>query len=322
MLFKKEATKGKKKASKKETMRSMQDVLGFNGITPSGILFGKNYFSKLYSLPDSNFIVESDELQESQMKKYSNLISHFSDNVDISIVVINYRTTEEELKEKYHLPDRNDSLADITKAYNRIIDEKMKEGNNNISKKKYILLTLYVDTLPDAESQFGLIDKMLDDSVKEINKIGVIPLDAFERTKVTYTIFNGETHPSFERRYASFINETEEGCRLNFDALKRKGVHVKDLVCPEMMARENTYFQIGENRYIQSFSFNSIQGEMDTSFLTHMTNLPYEMVTVIHLSPVPRRKAVAMLKRMNSAIKEDVVKAIEASIEAIVDSKE
>lgn len=125
--------------------KSVQDILDFDGITDGGIIIGKPQgkyccFSKLYKLIDSNFVTEPDEKQWEVLAEYTKFINRFPDNVDINIVIVNKRNTMSELIKDFHIGEQGDDLDTYRREYNAIIDKKITEGRNDITKDKYIML--------------------------------------------------------------------------------------------------------------------------------------------------------------------------------------
>ena len=315
MLKKNAQTTKKTKRNKKVIARTVQEVLDFDGITEEGIIISRGNYSKLYALVDSNFVTEPDDKQEDMLDSYTKFINRFPDNVTISIVIINKQSNEEELAESYHLAKKDDGLDEYREDYNKIIDAKIAEGHNDIQKNKYIMLTAKEKTLSDAEITFNTIDLAIQESIKVINKVGVKQLNALEHLKVMHDILCGNNGlVPFEQEFNRYFNvykDDDEGDKITLDskALKRAGVSVKDLVAPQEISRVGQCLRLNEDRFCKSFAYADLPQSLDTDFLTKSTNLPYEMVTVIQLKPVPRKKALRSVKMMNTSIKADVIKA-------------
>ena len=293
--------------------RTVQDILDFDGITNSGIIINKNHYSKLYRLIDINFVSEPDDKQEEVLSKYSQLMNRFMDNITISIVIINKANTMEELSKAYYLKERGDGFDDYRKDYNYIIANKITEGRNDITKEKFFLVTAQEASLSEAETTFNTIEPTLQDAVKAVNKNGVIPVGSVERLTIMREILNGSKGIPFDAEFARFISHTNEGAendRIELDktALKKAGISVKDLVAPQCIASSKKNLMLNENRYCRSFSYNDFPQSLDTSFLTKTTNLPVEMVTVVQLKSIPRKKAISQVKMMNVSVKADVIK--------------
>ena len=122
----------KKKTTKKSVKglaRTVQDILQIDGITNNGIVIYRNQYSKLYHLIDSNFVSEPDDVQAELLKKYTQLVNRFMDNITISVIIINKANTMADMSQAYHIKEKGDSIDEYREAYNAIIDEK-------ISKKK------------------------------------------------------------------------------------------------------------------------------------------------------------------------------------------
>lgn len=295
--------------------RTVQEVLDFEAITADGMILtkGGNY-SRLYSLTDSNFITESDEKQGDIILDYAKFINRFPDNVEISIIIVNKRNTTEQLSKNYHLKPQGDGLDKYREDYNRIIDEKIKDGHNDISKDKYILMNVRSDNLSDAGITFNAAEISLQESIKQINRVGVKELNAIDRLRVMREILCGVDGVPFEEEYSKYFSHHQDGegndiVSLDTIRLKKDGVSVKDLIAPQTISKEKGMLQLDENRFAKGLAFTNLPNSLDTSFLTNITNLPYEMVTVIQLKPVPRKKALSLVKNQNISIKADVIKA-------------
>lgn len=312
---KKESKKNAKANKPKKIAQSVQEVLDFDGITEDGIIISKNCYSKLYALVDSNFVTEPDDKQYDILIDYTKFINRFPDNVDISIVIINKRSTNEQLSDAYHLKELGDELDFYRRDYNRIIDTKIAEGHNDISKEKYIMLTVRARDLSAARVDFNAADVSLQEAIKSLNKVGVTQLDAIERLRVMSEILKGTEGIPFEKEYDRYFTTTvinDEGdtkTALDLQALKKSGVSVKDLIAPQTISKDKQCLMLDENRYCKSFGYVNLPQSLDTVFLTNTTNLPYEMVTVIQLRAVPKKKAINLVKMQNTSIKADVIKA-------------
>lgn len=311
---KKEKGSSSKRGKPPKIARTVQQVLDFDGITKEGIIVAGKCYSKLYKLVDSNFVTEPEGKQEDYLVAYTKLLNRFPDNVDISIVIVNEENTTADITAAYHLKLLGDEYDLYREDYNKIIDKKIAEGHNEISKDKYIMLTIHADDMAQAEMDFTAADVSLQEAVKSINKVGVKQLDAIERLTIMQKILCGSNHIPFHKEYARYIESHEDGegnqtASFNLTALKKAGVSVKDLIAPQTITKTRQCLQLDENRYCKSFAFANLPQQLDTVFLTNVTNLPYEMVTVIQLKPVPRKRALRLVKMQNTSIKADVIKA-------------
>lgn len=307
-----------RKESKKVIKRTVQELLDFEGITVDGIIYSNGYYSKLYKIEDANFVTEPEDEQFDMIVNYTKLINKFPDNVNVSIVIINRFVTQAQLAEAYHIIEKNDENDKYRADYNKIIDSKIEDGGNSISKDKYILLSVKEKNLGNAKSTFSVCDSELNDAVKNINSVGIETCDGIKRLEVMAGVLKGTNGVSFRTEYSKFIDsvtDIEGNTReeLSLAKLKKSGTSVKDIIAPPVIHRDKMCLMLGEERYCKSVTFSNLPTSLDTSFLTNLTNLPYEMVTVVQFKAVPRSRALNLVKNQNVSIKADVIKAEQAA---------
>jgi len=312
----KEQPKTKKYSGKQiaNQMKTIQrDIMTFDAITQDGVLCAKKEYSKMYSLPDANFEIEPEERQIEILKKYVALVNLIPDNAALSLVIVNKRSTTDEIAASYHFARKKNELDKYIEDYNAIIDEKIKEGNNDIKREKYLLITITARSYKDALTTFNSLDISLNEKVKAINKSGVKPVDALNRLRIMREIANGTSEMPFDKEFERYIDKTsdEEGKvtkQLSAHKMKRAGISIKDIVSPSCYVKEFGNVRLGEERVAKSYVYADLPSSLDTSFLTKTTSLPYEMVTVVQFKSVPRKKALRQVKMMNTSIKADVIK--------------
>ena len=299
----------------KESKNTIQELLKFDCITNDGIVIAGNQYSKMYKLIDSNFVTEPEDVQIEILKRYQKLINTFPDNINLSIVIVNRKVDEATLNEAFHVREQGDSeqYDELRQDYNEIIDEKIKEGHNDIVKEKFIMLTVTSTSLADAHNDFLSADISLQDCVSKINRVGVTQLNAMERLELISSILRGSNGVKFADEYGKYFIKTQndEGVTsVEFDTkAARNRVTSKDMVAPQIVDKSfKTHIMLAEDRYCKSFLLNNLPTSLDTIFLTDSTNIPYEMVTVIQFRNVPRNRALNMVKNRTVGVKADVSK--------------
>lgn len=323
-MMKKEKTK-KEKTQKKQSSNSIQGQIPYECVYPNGIIkvTAKEY-SKIYKVPDANFITEPERRQEDILVDYGKFLNRFQDNVSIGIVIVNRQSPLEELARNFHLAEQGDSLDAYRNDYNHIVDTKIKDGRNDITKDKYIVLTIACGDYLSAESIFNTIDVELTESIKKINKNGVEQVSIYDRLKLMNYIYNGNTKIPFDKKYERYRTSESPDAKdkvyiIDAKAMKRDGCTTKDMIAPECICKGRGKYddiQLSPERYAKSYMLTDLPVSLDTRFLSEITNVPCEMVTSVHLSTIPKQKAIRMIKMQNNSIKADVVKASQAAYKA------
>ena len=317
MAKKKEEAKknGQNNSQQKTNKRTVQSLMPFVQCYQDGIIKNSaNEYSKMYKMSDANFITEPESKQEDILVQYQKMLNKFPENVSLAIVIMNKQMTETNLAHMYHISEKGVKQDMYCQDYNKIIDDKIKEGRNDIRKEKYIILIVHSNSYDSAMSLFNTLDGELKECVKNINKQGVTALSLTERLELMYTVNNGAKTLPFSKQYEKYMKadgvEKSEFNKMELDTklMKQKGITVKDMISPQALIKEKGFLQLGETRYCKSNLLVNLPLSLDTKFLTEVTNIPCEMVTTVLFSALPKKKAMNLVKVQNVNIKADVLK--------------
>lgn len=335
-LFKKSEKKNQqaeKKATpvraRKASPKSMQMFLekAMEHISDTGVVVSGNgtIYSKLYELTDVNYSTETQERQKKILDSFSQLINRFPENIDVSIIIINERNTQADLAELYHFELKGEELDPIRQDYNNMIDTKISVSHTEISKKKYIMLTYHLpknisktaSPLSQAESELTLNESSLIDGVGAIDsKSKVIPVSAYKRIELMHKVLNGiDNDVSFEREYGRYFEPASgsEGYSLSVKKLKKERMTVRNIIAPQIISEGAKTIQLSDSRYAKSYCFRNFPSMLDTTFVSHITDFPYEMVTVIEMKKMSRKTAERLVKMKVNDTKADEIKAYKAA---------
>lgn len=301
--------KPSKKPAKKPIPKTIQDTIPLVTMEGYGIIgIGDDNYSKMYRFADSNFAIDTEDGQESTLASYEKLLSHFPINVSMELVIVNKRMSLDEIKSSYYIPLADDELNEYRNEYNhRIIDSKILEGHNDIRKTKYVIMTAHIKDKNDLMSTFANIDVELQSVMQEINKVGVVPLNDFERMELIDAYYKGVTSSTFRDRTRKYFIDG------NFSQkeISRMGHTAKDLIAPHMInkaGKGNSMLQLGSDRYCRTYTMIDLPPSLDTSYLSKVTDIPTEMVTTVMFNPMPRKDAERKIRNRQNDIKADILK--------------
>lgn len=273
-----------------------------------------NGYSRMYKLADANFITEPESKQEDILIQYQKLLNKFPENVSLAIIILNKQMTNSNLAHMYHIQEKGIKQDIYAADYNKIIDDKIQEGRNDIRKEKYIMLISEATSYDAAMSSLNTCDTALREAVKNINKQGVTELSLTERLELMYTVNNGVNGLSFEKQFKKYMKEdgveANDSNKMVLDRrlMKQNGITTKDMISPQTLILDKGYIQLAEDRFCKSSLMVNLPLSLDTKFLTEVTNIPCEMVTTVLFSAIPKKKAVNLVKIQNVNIKADVLK--------------
>lgn len=292
------------KKAKGRRAKTAQQSIPYEEMYPNGMIkIGPGLFSKSYYFGDMNFATEKEDKQEEILKSYSKLLSKYAPNVTAQFTIFNRKTSADKIKEKFFLKPKNGSGLGRTEdeierekrqqeyrdEYNAILENRIKEGRNDIQKERYITLTLKTTDVIMANRTFITLDEETNNAVREINKTGVRPLTIEERICILHDIYKvGE-----EDFFPSLLNDYKDDAgEFSLEKLSKKGLTTKDLIAPSNYMNGMAQVQLGEHNFAKTFLISNFPTAMDTSFLSEITNIPCTMLTSVIFKSCPHKKAI------------------------------
>ncbi len=266
----------------------------------------------MYRFLDANFIVENEAKQEEVLLNFQKFINSIPDNITLQLVLINKLISNAEMQSKFFIRKTGDKYDHYRDEYNKIIDDKIKEGKNNIQKEKYFILTVKSEDYDTCSSSLLALETGMQDIFKLLNKDGFKEVGIIERLNIMHDIMNKKEASEellFENKYKKYM--TGDPVKpLDTAAMKRSGTTVKNLIAPAAYRKimHDNCIQLAEDRFCRSLQFTEMPMSLNAIFLTNITNVPCEMVCIVNLASVPKKKAINMVKFQNNSVKADVIK--------------
>jgi len=227
-------------------VKSVQDVCSVVSIDESGIfeLPGKK-FSKLYTLSDINFAGVTDEEQKSIIINFSKVLKAIP--CRFSYAVANEYVDERQFHEKLLYRYHKNKYDDLTRAYNKVISDKVKDAKQGLYQTIYLTLTIEAEDMKDAKSSFRSMESAIRSAFVGIGVNGIqgsvmrsIGID--ERIQLIFNL----THAGLGSRY-KFSFEDEIAARHDW----------LNVLSPASLCFENEKFsmngQVGKVFFVEEY---------------------------------------------------------------------
>ena len=138
--------KGKKKKPKKKVVkkkrtvpRTTQKTIPYLRVCDDYIfLVDENKYSKTYKFEDVNYAIAKQEEQEGIFLGYCSVLNSFDTNAEIQITVHNNRVNKADFDDMVLLKHKGDSFDHYIDVYNKMLVEKMEQGQNGIIRNDMI----------------------------------------------------------------------------------------------------------------------------------------------------------------------------------------
>lgn len=303
----KKEKKGGKKKNGLTIPKTVQDTIPYVSVYKNGIIETEpGIFTKSYKIEDVNFKIATDEEQVNIFNKYQDLLNTFDSDIRMQLVIFNRNMDERHVQDKILIPFQRDDLNEYREEYNHMLVDKMKEGRNNITKEKYITLSIQANTLDDAFTKFAKLDTEVSASIKRINGVETPAMTTVERLEVLADILNDKNGNSDFYQKAKIDGKTAES--FNFSWMVKQGLTTKDLIGPASFSFAKDHVEIG-NKFARSLFIDNLPTFMNANILSEITEINSNLLVSINFNKLRPDKAMGLLKNQLVNINSNVVDA-------------
>lgn len=305
--------------------RTVQESIPYEAVYQNGIIeIEPGIYSKSYKIEDVNFQIASDDEQENIFNRYIDFLNSFDSDVKLQLCIFNRNMNITEVEDKVLIKMQNDELNEYRDEYNEMLIEKMKEGNNNLTREKYIVATIMADDIELAMAKFSKIDSEVSSSIKRINNVETSPMTSIERLEILADIYNDtNTKVDFYNKFnipkknkedykeVHRIDRKDEEDSIesfNFSLLYQMGLSTKDIIGPSSIKVQSNYMQIGQ-KYVKTLFLDNLPTFINSNVLTDISEITANMLVSLHFNKLRPDKATKLLKNQLININASVIEA-------------
>lgn len=290
---KKAPAKKKKKPTLKVPKTAQQSIPYVAVYEDTGIVeIADGVFTKAYLLQDINYQIAKLQEQEEMFIRYGEFINSFDPAVRFQIVIINKNMDQDEFEMQTLLKPRYDSFDDLREEYNAMLLNKIREGRNNMTKEKYLVVAVTERDYESAKNRFLHLDNDIFTNIKKIGGSNATPLTTMERMECLYDIYNIGSEGTFGSKVVKYGRSIQQ---FTFENMRRMGLTTKDCIAPPILEFKRDHMMIGD-KYARALYLRDIPSFLSDSILADITSLNSNMVTSIQYTSVPADKALKIVR--------------------------
>lgn len=295
----------KKYVSQYQAPKTARDAVFFERMNENGICqVESGVYSSTLKFSDVNYQIARTEEQINIFKRYCEVLNSCAAGTHLQVDLINRRMDDGVFKQQVFMPDKDDGLDVYRHEMNRIIAEKVDEGQNGLIREKHMTFSVHADTPDDGVRQ---IHALQTDLFAQLKKVGssAEALTGLQRLALLQSI----TRPD-----APFV--------FDFDwLLAEKNATAKDFIVPSKydFALKNENGGMYSDRYQfgnfigKTMYLRDIAPDMQDDLLSSLTDLPFDLIVSIHIDAIDQYEAIEMVKTkisyMNQEIGEGMTRA-------------
>lgn len=298
-------SKQMKKSPLTDVPKTVQGSIPYLGVYENGIFQNdENTYSKVYKIPDMNFLIEDTERQKEIFGNFMELLSSFGPEVHVQQVIFNKTIKPAELESKVLMKTQNDKLNEYREEMNEMLIDKMAKASNNIIHEKYFVLSVEADDIVTAKATFERLDREISAGFERVTKTTTKPLTLIERLSLMCDIYNMDSNVPFYRRTKMKKDNIMES--FNMRHIQKMGLTSKDVIGPSALTFERDYMIIGTT-YARAMMVSNLPSFLRGDILTELSNMPFNMLTSVHYRALPQSKAITLLKNKLVDVNANVV---------------
>ena len=281
--------KPKEKPEKRKIARTVQDTIPYEHVCDNYIFqVSKNHYSKTYAITDITYTAADDDTQQQIFFAYCDLLNSFDTADDVQVTLHNNIINEREFKELILLKPQGDGFDEYRDEYNNMLLEKMQQGQNGITTKKYITITVTAADLTIAKQSFLARELSMRSNLQRVG-CEITALKANERIRIIADIFRGVNQEIRPISSSEFLRGSE-----------------KSLCCPDYFEFKKDYF-LYNDKYARMIYLKHLPNSLVDELLTKLCATSLPILITANIAPVDPAEAIKQIKRQITAMRSEKI---------------
>ena len=277
------------KKEKRKIARSVQDTIPYDHVCNNYIFqVSKNQYSKTYSFSDVTYTAADEKTQEQIFLAYGDLLNSFDTSDNLQLTLHNNIVNERDFKSRILLKHQGDGYDEYRDEYNAMLLDKMQQGQNGITTKKYFTITVTAVDLKIAQQKFMAHEVHMRTIFQKIG-CTLTPLKANERIRIIADIFRGVNQEIRPISSSEFLRGSE-----------------KSLCCPDYFEFKKDYF-LFDNTYARMIYLKHLPSSLLDDMLTELCGTSLPIVVTTNIAPVDPAEAIKIIKRQLTSMKSEKI---------------
>lgn len=270
----------------------IQDSIEILKVSENGIFkISEGLYSKTYLMDDVNYESMGYEDQVLFYAEWCKIIDSFSTSFKITIV--NQRRSMEQVKKKILYPMKDNEYDEVREVYNDVIYKRIVEDKKGIEQKKYLTVTIKVDSYEDAVRYFQRTEPSI---IKSFDKVGV-RLHDLNGNERLYPI------------YCFYRQGMEDHYNVDIKKCIQTGTDWKNDVAPGFITFKKDKFvterMVGQAMYIDPASYGA---SFKDNFFDELVGVETCGVFSVDYIPIPQDWLKTTLENKYMAVEGKIVK--------------
>ena len=286
--------KARRTSKARNSAKRQLDYIGYDAMYKNGIAqVEEGLFSQTVEFSDISYQSARRDAQENIFSVLSSLYNYFNADTSVQLSIANTPIPANVIGSKRffrHVADVDDGLVD---EYNRILNDKLREGVSNLERHRYLTYMVGADDVDAAMPKLARIRADVCQTLARI-RCDARPIDGEERLRAMDSIVRPKKRFEF-----------------SWDKLSRfRGLRTKNLIAPNLMdfapeGRADCFESDGV--FGSVLAIRDFGSMLEDYYLANIIDLPIPLVVTLHIHPIAQSDALAMVKRQLDWMDKEII---------------
>ena len=286
--------KARRASKARNSAKRQLDYIGYDAMYKNGIAqVEEGFFSQTVEFSDISYQSARRDAQENIFSVLSSLYNYFNADASVQLSIANTPIPADAIGSKRffrHVADVDDGLVD---EYNRILNDKLREGVSNLERHRYLTYMVGADDVDAATPKLARIRADVCQTLARI-RCDARPIDGEERLRAMDAIVRPKQRFEF-----------------SWDKLSQfRGLRTKNLIAPNLMdfapeGRADCFESDGV--FGSVLAIRDFGSMLEDYYLANIIDLPIPLVVTLHIQPIAQSDALAMVKRQLDWMDKEII---------------
>ena len=286
--------KARRTSKARNSAKRQLDYIGYDAMYKNGIAqVEEGLFSQTVEFSDISYQSARRDAQENIFSVLSSLYNYFNADTSVQLSIANTPIPADVIGSKRffrHVADVDDGLVD---EYNRILNDKLREGVSNLERHRYLTYMVGADDVDAATPKLARIRADVCQTLARI-RCDARPVNGEERLRAMDSIVRPKKRFEF-----------------SWDKLSQfRGLRTKNLIAPNLMdfapgGRADCFESDGV--FGSVLAIRDFGSMLEDYYLANIIDLPIPLVVTLHIQPIAQSDALAMVKRQLDWMDKEII---------------
>jgi len=262
--------------------RTAQETIPFSRMFRDGVCrVTDGYYTKTLRFDDINYSLAGEEDQKAILRDWCAFLNFFDSSVEFQFSFLDTSMDRKAYEKRVRLKERGDVFDPLRKEYSGILMHQLAQGNNGITRTKYLTFGIHAK---DANQAVPRLSHIQMDLMNNLRQMGVRaePLDGAERLQLMYRMFH---------------MDDPEGFSFDWKWLPESGLSVKDFIAPASFTfGSRRICEIGDME-CQVSLLQITAPHMRDTVVKDFLDIQSSQILTMHVQPVDQAAAIEKLKK-------------------------